>query len=89
LSAAGTTSAVQVGAVNHTLQVNVTATPSACAIQLEGSLDNVNWQNLSGSQSCTSSTMFHVDGKPITWVRANLTSFTGSGNVTILYRGSN
>jgi hypothetical protein len=83
----GATTSVRVNATNHTLQFNV-ASPATCAIQLEGSLDGVNWSNLSGSQSCLTSTMFHVDGKPIAYVRANLTAFTGGGSVTILYRGA-
>jgi hypothetical protein len=89
LSATGATTPVLVNAQNHTLEVNVTGTASACAVQLEGSLDGSTWANLSGSQSCTSSpTMFHVDGKPIMWVRANLTAFTGATSATILYKGA-
>lgn len=90
LTAAGITSAVLTGALNHTLQVNVTGSPATCAIQLEGSLDGVNWANLSGSQSCTAAvTMFHVDLKPVKLVRANLTAYSGGGTVSIFYRGSN
>lgn len=83
----GPTTGVRVNAVNHTLQFNV-GSPATCAIQLEGSLDNVNWSNLSGTQSCMTSTMFHVDGKPVNYVRANLTIYTGGGSVTIYYRGA-
>ncbi len=87
LSAPGTTTPVIVGANNHTLQVTVTG-GTTCAVQLEGSLDGVNYQNLSGSQSCVGSTMFHVNTKPVTWVRAILTAFNGTTAV-ISYRGGN
>jgi hypothetical protein len=88
LSATGTTTPVRVNAKDHTLQFNV-GSPATCSIQLEGSLDDVNWSNLSGAQSCMTSTMFHVDGKAASWVRANLTIYSGGGSVAILYRGAN
>jgi hypothetical protein len=88
LSAVGTTTPVRVSATNHTLQFNV-GSPATCSIQLEGSLDDSVWSNLSGAQSCMASTMFHVDGKPMNWVRANLTIYSGGGSVAITYRGAN
>jgi hypothetical protein len=33
--------------------------------------------------------MFHVDGKPVTYVRVNLLSFTGASSATITYKGTN
>lgn len=91
LTATGTTTATQVEANYHTVQVTVTGSPSACTVRLEGSLDNVNFFDLSGSQTCTSSTMFHVDGKPVSYVRANLLTLSGgtSPSVAVAYKGSN
>ncbi len=33
--------------------------------------------------------MFHVDGKPVSYVRANLLTWTGGTNAVITYKGSN
>jgi hypothetical protein len=92
LSASGTTSAVRTSANYHTVQVVLTGSPTGCSVRLEGSLDNSNWFDLSGSQSCTSGNiMFHVDGKPVGYARANLLTLSGgtSPTATISYRGQN
>jgi hypothetical protein len=89
LTAAGTTSAVRAETNHHTLQVIVSGSPSACTVRLEGSLDNSNFFDLSGTQTCTSNLMFHVDGKPVTYVRANLLTWTGGTNAVVRYRGTN
>lgn len=96
LTATGTTSSYLVsngvdgsGMNYHTLQVVVTGGPSGCTVRLEGSLDGTNWFDLSGSQTCTSNAMFHVDGKPVAYVRANLLTWTGGTNAVITYKGSN
>jgi|SRR5581483_62827 len=86
LSAAGTTPGWLSQAQNHTLQV-VVGSPATCTVRLEGSQDNVNWFDLSGTQSCTSSTMFHVDGKPVIYARANLLTYSGGGTAQISYWG--
>ncbi len=90
LTAAGTTVGVNLGmaAHKHTLQVIVTGGPATGQIQLEGTLDDAtsstaNWFSLSGSQLCTSSTIFHVADRPVTGVRANLTALTGGTNPAI------
>ena len=85
----GATASVWADSNFHTLQV--VGSPSVCTIRLEGSLDNNNWQYISGSQTCTSGTssqMFHVDGKPVSYVRANVLTFTGT-SITIIYTGRN
>jgi hypothetical protein len=91
VGATGATPGVFVDSQHHTLQVNVVS-PATCSIRLEGSLDNVRWADLSGAQTCTSSTMFHVDGKPVVFVRANLTAYSGDqpgAKVAIVYKGAN
>lgn len=89
LTATGTTPSSRIEANNHTLQIVVLVSASVCTVQLEGSLDNSHWANLSGAQSCVGSTMFHVDGKPMTFVRANLTAYTGdAAGVAVLYKGA-
>ncbi len=89
LTATGTTSGLWVEANYHTVQVVVSGSPSACTVRLEGSLDNNNWFDVSGTQTCTSNLMFHVDGKPLTYTRVNLLTWTGGTNAVITYRGQN
>jgi hypothetical protein len=89
LTATGATSSVWAEANYHTVAVVVSGSPSACTVRLEGSLDKNNWFDLSGTQTCTSNVMFHVDGKPATYVRANLLTWTGGTNAVITYKGSN
>lgn len=91
LGATGTTSAANADANYHTVQAVPSGSPSGCTLRLEGSLDNSNWFDLSGSQTCTSAVMFHVDGKPATYVRVNLTALSGgtSPTVQITYKGQN
>ena len=89
LTTAGVTATIMSNCANHTVQINTTGAVSACAFQLEGSLDGTNWANLSGTQPCTSTpAMVHVDGKSLRTVRINLTSFVGGTNATIYYKGS-
>lgn len=89
LTGTGTTAALWVESNFHTVQVVVTGGPSACTVRLEGSLDNSNWFDVSGTQTCTSSVMFHVDGKPLTYTRVNLLSWSGGTNAVITYKGQN
>ena len=73
----------------HTLQVVVTGSPAACAIQLEGTLDkdatasSATWANLSGSQTCTATVTFHVIDRAVNGVRANLTALSGGTAPTV------
>lgn len=91
LTGTGTTAALPLpyGFSQHTLQIIVTGGPSGCTVNLDGSLDGVNWFDLSGAQTCTSNTMFHVVSKPVAYVRGDLTALTGgtAPTVTISYEG--
>lgn len=91
MSGTGTTAALPLpyGFSQHTIQIIVTGGPSGCTVNLDGSLDGVNWFDLSGGQTCTSNTMFHVVSKPVAYVRGDLTALTGgtSPTVTISYEG--
>lgn len=91
LAATGTTAGFFTDAQHHTVQVNVVS-PATCSLRLEGSLDGKVWSDLSGAQVCTASTMFHVDGKPVVFVRVSLTAYSGDANgavVSIFYKGAN
>ncbi|KKK64731.1 hypothetical protein LCGC14_2981250 [marine sediment metagenome] len=92
LSSTGQTPSFNVVALSptsHTLQILLTGSPTGCAVQLEGSLDNANWENLSGTQNCTSVTMFHVVNRTVAYVRGNLTTLSGGSTPTVqfLYKG--
>jgi hypothetical protein len=92
LSATGTTPTQKVDANYHTVAVIPSGSPSGCSVRLEGSLDATNWFDVSGAQSCASgSTMFHVDMKPLDFIRVNLTTLSGgtSPSVVIEYKGQN
>jgi hypothetical protein len=89
LTAAGPTPSTWSQSNYHTVQVIVSGAPSACTVRLEGSLDRVNWFDVSGTQTCTSNVMFHVDGKPLNFARINLLTWTGGTNAVITYRGQN
>ncbi len=92
LSATGQTptlNAVALSPAWHTAQLLVLGGPTGCAFQLEGSLDSTNWENLSGSQDCTTITMFHVANRAVPYVRGNLTTLSGGAGPTVqlLYKG--
>ncbi len=91
LTATGTTSSFSIAAnSNHTLSIVVSGGPSGCTVNLDGSLDSTHWFDLSGGQTCTSSVMFHVANRPVTFVRANLTALSGgtAPTVTVVYVGA-
>jgi hypothetical protein len=91
LAATGPSAAAFVDAQNHTLQANVVS-PATCTLRLEGSLDGVRWSDLSGSQPCTSNTMFHVDGKSVVYARVYLITYSGDqagAKVAVYYKGVN
>ncbi len=73
----------------HTLQFITTGTPASATLCLEGSIDGTNWFDLSGTQSCAASGMFHVVNKPVLFVRVNLLTLVGgtAPTVTSTYLG--
>lgn len=84
LTTTGTTSGFAVPANDiHTLAVVVTGSPSGCQVNLDGSLDSSFWFDISGAQTCTSSTAFHVVNRAVMFVRANLTTLSGGTAPTV------
>ena len=93
LSSATTTSAFDVSnalPTQHTVLLVITGSPATCTAKLQGSMDGTNWADLSGSETCTSTTTFHVVNKPILNIRVNVTALTGgtSPTVTAIYAGT-
>jgi hypothetical protein len=68
---------------NHTIDWSVTGTaPSACTFSFDGSSDLVHWYSLSGVQSCTSSSMFHIVDKPVLYARLYILTYTAGDGTT-------
>jgi len=80
---------------DHTLQVSwsVTSTRaiSALSVDLEGSLDGSSWFQLgqiaaSGTEITNKAAIEHYTGKPVAYVRANVTAITLTGTGTALLK---
>ena len=69
--------------VNHTWQVIYTGTASVLDIKLQGSVDNSNWFDLDTYDTASSPTMRHVVNKPVSYIRANLVTFTNGTTMTV------
>ena len=71
-----------------TAQLVVTGGPSSCDYIVEGSLDNTFFDDFSGTFACTSSIIFHVDGKAANQLRGSLSNLTGgtSPAVTLIIK---
>jgi hypothetical protein len=69
---------------NHTLVTISSAGISAGAVQLQGSLDNLNWANLGTPITLTASTVqtVSVTGAPFRFVRANVSTNVTGGTVS-------
>lgn len=84
----GAAPSVQVGAAkdlegvfgDHHLLVSVTGSPSF-TVQLEGSLDGVNWTSFGQASSGTFSVI--LAGTLLRYVRANLVSLAGGSSPTV------
>jgi hypothetical protein len=78
----------------HTVQINITGSPTAVTVDIEGSLDNSNWSRvltsaMSAAELTAGTSIAHVEDKPVRFVRLNLITLTGgtSPTVTALYEG--
>ena len=69
---------------NHTLVTIGSAGISAGAVQLQGSLDNVNWVNLGTPITLTASTVqvTNVASTPFQFIRANVSTNVTGGTVS-------
>jgi len=76
----------------HAYQVNLTGAPTAVTIAIEGSLDGLIWHELvehvfdSGELTATSA-LFTFADKPVTFIRANLTTLTAGTAPTVTVLG--
>ena len=79
-TATGASAYVNEYSSNYAVQVVVTGSPSAVTVNLEGSLDGVNFVQL-GTASAAG--MFWVTDTPVKYVRANLATLTGGTSPTV------
>lgn len=82
LTAAGTTTAVEVVSNAVTFQVTVTSISTNVVVRFEGSLDNTNFFNLDQSGADTTITAngtygYALNGCPIKYARLRLVSISG------------
>lgn len=77
------------GVVYHTFSWWVSGTINTCQVKLEGSTNGVAWFDVIASQSCL------ANGGPATvtqlavnFVRVNVSTLTGTGNVVVAYTGT-
>ena len=80
------------GVEKHTVQITTTGGPSAVTVDLEGSLDGINWalvltSPLSAAELVAGVAITFIADKTVRYVRLNLPTLTGgsSPTVTALY----
>lgn len=74
----------------HTLQIVTQNAMSALTVDLEGSIDGVYFYQIgqkafSGGELSAKNAILWVTGKFVEFVRVNITTYTGSGNVNAYY----
>ena len=72
-------------AANHTAFTVTSSGVSAGAVQLQGSLDNVNWANLGSALTLTASSAqsVSVSGAPFQFIRANVSTNVVGGTTQV------
>lgn len=67
---------------DFTVQVIFAGTQTTASVQLQGSVDGVNWFNAGSASSATTTGAFQVTNVPTRWVRIAYTG-TGGGTASI------
>ena len=81
---------LQSAMANHSLEIKITGTVTALTIDLEGSLSGNFWTSLAShpltsDEIAAKGAIFHVESRLVEQVRAKITSYTGSGTVSVWY----
>lgn len=74
--------------IHQTTAVLTGGPPTACTLQLQGSLDNVNFYNVGGALTCTATVSGAAVDVPVLFIRYALTTLTGAGSLAIQYGGA-
>ena len=75
----------------HTIQADVTGSPTAVTIDLEGSLNDGTYFTLAthpftSAELTAASAMFHVESKYVEYVKVNVTNLQGGTSPTVTVR---
>ncbi len=71
----------------HRLNWTVTGILTDCKVKTMQSADNSDWKDLIGLQTCTTNGSVVFDGPAVTWVKTRVDAISGSGSVTVTWRG--
>jgi len=79
------------GSITHTVQIDITGSPTAVTVDLEGSLNDVTYftlasHSMTSSELSGSAAMFHVETKRVEYIKANVTTLTGGSSPTVTVR---
>src|ERR1700691_1122958 len=85
VSANGTGPSVDFGTVygDFTLEVETSGTVSAFSVQVLGSVDGVNWEDIGAAITSVSAGETIGSGVLLQYVQATLSGYSGSGTVTV------
>jgi len=80
------------GCSQHTVAAVFTGTVTALVVDLEGSIDGTSWfqiatHTFTAGEITAKQAMFHLVNAPVPKVRVNITTYTGTGPVTVKYFG--
>ena len=64
-----------------------TGSPATATLVIYGSIDGVNFFDISGNQAAASNLLFFVIDKPVRYLRANLTALSGGTAPTVTVTG--
>jgi hypothetical protein len=86
------TDSLEKGHAIHSIQMNFDGSPSELVVEIDGSLDGVNFQCLTehiatADELAAGTSLFHIVSKPVPVVRANIKTLTGgvSPKVSVIY----
>jgi len=79
----GNASSVHELVADSTYVVDVTGSPTSVILDIEGSLDGVNFFQLAQHTMVSNLEMFHIVGKPVLFHRVNLTTLVGGTSPTV------
>lgn len=66
-----------------TVQVNTTGSPATISVQLQGSLDGVNYTSIGSAIAATGASSVGTANLAYPYIRANLATLTGGTNPTV------
>ena len=61
--------------------------PATCTLNIFGSVDGVNFIDISGNKTCTSGVVFGLVNTPVTHIQARLTALSGGTTPTVNVKG--